>query len=124
MDLNKLSRVLGLLALTIAAVLVMACGSGPGTVEGTVIRDGEPLADAQVVVFQLTKAIGNIEVYQKGAILQEARTDGEGRFTFTLEADKYVIEVWMDGDTVANRMVDVEPGRSTRLDLAAEPSTP
>jgi hypothetical protein len=124
MDRNKLLRVLGRFLLMIAAVLMIACGSGPGTVEGTVTRDGEPLADVQVVVFQLTKAIGNIEVYQKGAILQEARTDVEGRFTFTLEGDKYVIEVWMDGDTVANHMVDVEPGRSTRLDLVAEPSTP
>jgi hypothetical protein len=124
MNVGKLSRGFGLFVLALAAAMVVACGGGPGTVEGTVTRDGEALADAQVVVFQLTRAIGNIEVYQKGAILRETRTDGEGRFSFTLEADKYVIEVWMDGDTVANRMVDVESGRSTRLDLAAEPAAP
>ena len=110
-----------LMAVLWGVFCLASCGGRPGTVKGTVVdsQSGQPVVDAQVVVYELMEAkdVTNLSVFQKGVILQKQVTDGDGAFSFSLEPADYVIQVWIDGLEVADRLVKVKSGRETPLDL-------
>jgi len=115
----------GLLIVLALGILSLAgCGNQAGTAGGTV-RDAtsqEAVGQAQVVVFGLEslKGAGNLDVYSRGAILQKQFTDESGSFSFSLEPGNYVIQVWVDGVEVGDRMVQIKPGRATTVDFSIE----
>lgn len=128
-----------LLAVMILTLLILSgCGEQFGTVKGTVTQMQDPnkpadepsnagpaIAQATVVVYALERFAGvkEIEVYNKGSIIQKMLTDATGAFTFSLSKGKYVIEVWVGGLTVASRQVEVKGGQTTNLsfNVAAAP---
>jgi hypothetical protein len=120
---GKTISILVLLAMAVIGSLgLMACGDQPGVVEGTVTQasGGEPMAQTQVVIYGTKKAeeVTGLDVYQKGPLLQKQLTDENGRFSFSLEPGSYIIQVWIQGLEVADRMVKVKAGRTTTTDFA------
>jgi hypothetical protein len=115
----------GLLIVLALGILSLAgCGKQAGTAEGTV-RDSasqEAVSQAQVVVFGLEslEGAGDLDVYSKGALLQKQFTDENGAFSFSLEPGRYVIQVWVEGLEVGDRMVQVKPGQATPVDFSIE----
>jgi hypothetical protein len=114
-----------LIVLMIGALCLAGCGSGPGTVEGTVIdaSDGTPIADAEVIVLDLKRyeAVGDMNVFQKGTAIQKVLTDENGAYSVSLDPNSYVIQVWLEDVEVADRMVEVKPGRATTIDFSVTP---
>jgi hypothetical protein len=128
---NKLLPVCALLAVIVLAVLTLTgCGEQIGTVQGTVTQMLDPsrskddpsnigpaVAQATVAVYSLKRFtdVKEMEVYDKGPIIQKTLTDATGTFSFSLTKGKYVIEVWVGGLTVASRQVEVKGGQTTDL---------
>lgn len=121
--------------LTFAVILVLlgtlslsACGNRPGELVGTVIRtdDGSPVTGAEVTVFSLEqfKDVTNVDAYRKGSALQTVTTAGDGGFSFSLEADKYQLEVKAEGMNPTSRLVEVKPGRSVTVEMSLAPASP
>ena len=110
-----------LIVLALGALSLTSCGKRPGVVEGTVTDtgNGEAVAGAQVVVFELAKSedVKYLDVYQKGVAIQKLRTDENGGFSTSLEADSYIIQVWIEGLEVADQMVQVKAGQTTTIDF-------
>jgi hypothetical protein len=117
-----------LAAMAIALPTLSGCGEQFGTVQGVVTQMQDPtkpaddpsnigpaIAQATVVVYSLARQsdVPGMEVYTKGKILQKTLTDAAGAFSFSLSKGKYVIEVWVEGYTMANRQVEVKGGRTT-----------
>ncbi len=128
---HKLLSVCTLLAMMALALLALGgCGEQFGTVEGTVTQMQDPNGSAEdpanigpaidratVAVYSLKRFsdVKEIEVYDKGPILERKLTDAAGAFSFSLSKGKYVIEVWVGGFTVARRQVEVKGGQTTNL---------
>lgn len=128
-NMKRILSIYGLAAALVVVALVLAgCGRKPGTMEGTVTnaQSGEPIAGATVAVFALDrfKDVSNIDVYKKGIILHKLVTDENGQYTLSLDADSYVVQVWVEGIEVTDRMVEIKPGRSTTLDFSVEVPSP
>jgi hypothetical protein len=139
MGMHKLLSACILAVVIMLALLTLSgCGEQIGTVQGTVtqMRDpngsaedpaniGPPIRRATVAVYSLERFsdVKEIEVYDKGPIVQKMLTDAAGAYSFSLPKDKYIIEVWVDGLTVASRQVKVEGGKTTDLNFNV-PATP
>jgi hypothetical protein len=97
-------------------------------VEGTVTWDsnGEALNGAQVIVFTLEKieGVSGVDVYQTGSPIQTLQTDENGKFTTTLEPDAYTIQIWLLGQKVADRMVEVKSGKQMTVDISVTSQSP
>jgi hypothetical protein len=80
------------------------------------------VSQAQVVVFALETidGAGSLDIFGKGTLLQKQFTDENGKFSFSLEPGSYVIQVWVEGLEVGDRMVQVKPGRMTAVDFTVE----
>jgi VCBS repeat-containing protein len=112
----------GILAvLAMGTLSLAACDRRPGLVTGTVTEtpSGKPVANAEVVVYELKKFEGvtNMNVYQKGSVLQKQVTDENGAFSFSLAPAQYVIQVLVQGQKAADRMVKVQSGRTTTVEF-------
>jgi len=128
-NMKQISLIYRLAVVLVVVALVLAgCGRKPGTMEGTVTdaQSSEPIAGATVAVFALERFqdVSNMDVYKKGVILHKLSTDESGQYTLSLDADKYVIQIWVDGIEVADRMVEIKPGRSTTADFNVEVPSP
>jgi hypothetical protein len=90
------------------------------------VESGMVVAQARVVVYGLSNPEGTvqIEVYQKGSVLQEALADDKGEYSLSLNPGAYVVEVWASGQKVANRMVKVRSGRAAVVDFKVEMPSP
>jgi hypothetical protein len=114
--------------LALGAWSLVSCGDRLGTVEGVVSNaaDGSLLIGAQVVVYSLEKAegVGQLDAYTKRDIIQKQLTGEDGTYTFSLEAGTYVMQVWLEGLEVADRMVEVKSGRTTTADFEVAPPSP
>jgi len=121
----KRSQKLLLIAM-IVAVGSLALGASArrdGVLQGTV-QGGDPSTDhIQVVIYALDRAedAPNVNVFQKGPILQKAVIDETRTFTFTLPPEEYVLQVWLNGIGVVDQLIEVEPGRATTVDLEVKP---
>jgi uncharacterized membrane protein len=91
-------------------------------VEGIVTQaqDGQPIASAQILVFQLheLEQITYMDAYEKGDISQIVNTDENGAYSLSLEPDKYVIEVQAEGFEKQDSMVEVKSGQASTLDFS------
>ena len=106
---------------------LVGCRTQPGQVTGVVYQgpDKQPVANAQVVVYELkSESVTGLEVYQKGKILSKQLADGNGAFSFSLPPGAYVIEVWIEGLEVASRMIKVKPGRTVTVDFEVSVPAP
>jgi hypothetical protein len=121
--------VYALLFIMTAGLGLAGCGiQRPGKITGTVsdVESGMVVAQARVVVYGLSNPEGTvqIEVYQKGSVLQEALADDKGEYSLSLNPGAYVVEVWASGQKVANRMVKVRSGRAAVVDFKVEMPSP
>lgn len=124
MDAKRLGRFLVMLAALLAGGLLMgSCGNRDGMLEGTVTGVDPSTIQVQVVVYELQRAddVQGVNVFQKGVIVQKALVDESGRFAFTLPAEEYVLQVWLNGREAVDRLVEVKSGRTTTLDLEVTP---
>ncbi|HSJ58601.1 MAG TPA: carboxypeptidase-like regulatory domain-containing protein [Anaerolineae bacterium] len=114
---------LGFVLVVVVSLTVTACGKRDGVVEGTVRGVDPNTAQVQVVIYDLTRSddVPGMDVFHKGVIVQKALVDANGHFAFTLPAEEYVLQVWLDGYEVVDRMIEVESGRTTTLDLEVAP---
>ncbi len=104
------------------------CGSQEGTIRGTVqsAQDGAPIARAEVYVIELMRAenVTDMNVFQKGEALDKQVSGDDGGFSFTLDEGDCIVEVWVEGQKVADRMVNVEGGQTNSLDFDVEVPSP
>lgn len=114
--------------LIVGSLLLASCGDQMGTMQGVVTNasDGTPVAKALVVVYGLKKieGMGQLDAYEKESILRKEPTDDNGAYSTTLEAGVYVVQVWIEGLEVADRMVEVKPGRTLTADFEVTPPSP
>lgn len=116
------SRVLILgivLVLAILAAALAGCGSGEAGIEGTVKQDGQPLAQAEVRVVELTRfeSVTETDVFRRGDVLAKTLTDEMGAFSFSLNKGSYVVELWVGGEKTTDRLVEVERGQVSNADF-------
>jgi hypothetical protein len=116
-------RLVSLHLLMLAAGLLAACGGGPGTLNGLVVDatgTAVPRLDVGVYSLQDVDAIDQGRLYQKGSLVQEQATGADGRFSFSLEPGRYIVQVRQDGVDVGSQLVEVKAGRTVtvRLQLA------
>lgn len=111
-----------LLVLAILAAGLAGCGNRETGIEGRVRQDGKPLAEAEVRAVELTRFenVTNMDVFQKGDVLARGFTDDGGRFSLSLNRGSYVVEVWVGGEKITDRMVEVEPGKVSTADFEIE----
>ena len=124
-----LSVCMFLAAIALTLLTLSGCGEQFGTLQGVVTQMQDPAKPAEdpsnigpaidqatVVIYSLTRQsdVSGIEVYTKGRILQKMLTDAAGAFSFSLSKGKYVVEVWVEGYTMAKRQVEVKGGRTTQ----------
>jgi hypothetical protein len=126
---GKRLSVYGLVTLLIlSASSLGACGNQPGEVRGvvTVASSGDLVTQAQVVVYQLDRAkkVTGADVFVKGSILQKQFVDDKAHYSFSLEPGSYIVEVWVEGLEVGNRMVQVKSGRASTADFQVEMPSP
>lgn len=117
-----------LIVLVIGVLGLLGCSSEPGIVKGVVSQasSGEPIAQAQIVVFPLEKAeeVRAVDAYTKGNASLKQATDENGAFSISLEEGSYVIEVWVESLEVGNRMVKVKGGRTINVDFPVDVPSP
>jgi hypothetical protein len=116
------------LPLLAAVLFLVGCGDQAGGLKGTVTgaQDGEPVAGAEIVVFALDKVegAGQMDVFTKGAVLQEQVTGEDGAFSFSLAPGDYALEVQLDGVEAADGKVQVRSGRTTAVDFEVSALSP
>jgi len=112
----------------VAAFGVAGCSNQPGTIKGTVTReaDGQPVAQAEVIVYALNKVegAGSVDVFTKGTVLQTVVTDTAGVFSVSLGPGKNMIEARSEGLAAADRLIEVKAGRTTTVDFSLVASPP
>jgi hypothetical protein len=126
---QKRLEVYALLLMMAAGLGLAGCGTQrPGKIGGAVsdAQSGKAAAQAHVVVYGLSNPEGTvqIEVYQKGGVLQEALVDEKGEYSLSLNPGAYIVEVWVNGQKVGNRMVKVRSGRAAVVDFKVELPSP
>lgn len=117
---RHLERITLLLLLIVPAVLLAACGSGPGTLRGRVVNaEGKAVPGVAVAVYELQTRgpLDQGSLYQKGSVVQEQSTGDDGRFSFVLEPGRYVVQVQQDGAVVASRVVDIKDKRTLSVEF-------
>ncbi|MBN1658114.1 MAG: hypothetical protein JXA93_06915 [Anaerolineae bacterium] len=114
---------LGVLVVIVASLTLAACGKRDGVVEGTVRGADPSAARIQVVIYGLKRSeeMPGMDVFHKGVIVQKGPVDANGHFAFTLPAAEYVLQVWVNGYEVVDRLIEVKSGRTTTLDLEVTP---
>ena len=114
------------LVLLVIVLVLTSCGDQTGTIEGTVTRSdtGQPVASADVYIYILEKIeqVTHIDTYQKGSVLHRTKTGESGTYSFTAEADIYVIEVQMPGLETSSIMAEVKKGQTLTQDFDLNPS--
>ena len=110
------------------SLALLACSGQPGVVEGTVTQaaDDEPLAQAEIVVYELQTVRGSnqLDVFQKGpALLREPVTE-DGSYNLSLEPGSYIIQVWSGDAPQGDRLVEVKAGRKVQVDFEVTPPAP
>lgn len=114
--------------LAIGTLVLLGCSSQPGTVEGTVThaQSGEPVAEAEIVVFELEAAekVPQLDAYTKGDAHLKQTTDENGAYSISLEKGSYIIEVWAQDHEVGNHMVRVKSNQVTTVDFSVTVPTP
>jgi len=112
---------LGVFLVVLSALGLASCGNRPGVLEGTVTESqtGQPVAQAQVLVYALkgVNEITNLDVYQKGDAIEEQTTAADGSFSVSLAPGRYIVSIWVEDLEVENRMVEIQSGRRTPVDL-------
>ena len=115
------SVLVGAILLLAAAVSLTGCGNQPGTIAGQVTDalSGDAVPRARVVLSGLeeVEGEGQLQVFKKSSVLQEEHTDQAGLFSFTVEPDSYQVEVWFGDNRLQSRLVEVRPGRTTKVEL-------
>ncbi len=98
----------------------------PGSIYGTYIKNGEPIADERVELYTTykdptktrTDSDGNVTVlefkYEKEALLLSTKTASDGTFEFQNLVPGYYIIGYSEQSSV---IVKVESGRQARVDL-------
>ncbi len=112
-----------LVVLLLGAVVLAGCGDQQGRVSGQVNGpNGEPLARAEIAVYQLTRheEATNMNVYQKSGVLLTETTDGDGKYSLSLEEGAYILQVLVNNQKVGDRLVNVTGGRATTVDFQVE----
>ena len=123
---RHLERLAPLLFLLLSAGLLAACGGGPGTLQGLVVdAEGEAVPRLTVGVYELQSLdeMGQGGLYQKGSLLQEQSTGGDGRFSFVLEPGRYIVQVQQDGAYAGSRLVEIRSNRRVTVDFQLEGSS-
>jgi uncharacterized GH25 family protein len=109
------------LLVMLSALGLAGCGNQPGVLEGTVteVQTGQPVAQAQVLVYALegVDEITQMDVYQKGDVIEKQTTDENGAFSISLAPGRYVVSIGVEGLEVENRLVEIKSGRKTLTDL-------
>lgn len=112
---------LGVFLVMLSALGLAGCGNQPGVLEGTItdIQTGQPVAQAQVLVYALEDVdeITNLDAYQKGEAVEKQTTAEDGAFSVSLAPGKYVVSIRVGGLEVENRLVEIKSGRRTLTDL-------
>jgi hypothetical protein len=107
--------------LILMATGLTGCAGGPATIAGTVTQasDGQTLERATIAVYEMQRAEGatQLDIFAKGILLHKELTAEDGSFSIVVEPGDYLVEVWVEGYTVASRPVKVRAGRVTALDF-------
>jgi 5-hydroxyisourate hydrolase-like protein (transthyretin family) len=100
------------------AMLVAGCSSAPGKLQGHVLyQDGSPAAGVKVTVYTLQEQAQAPGVYIEGEVVAESTTDEQGSYQISdLPPGKYVVKS-TDGEHAAQRMVQIQSGRTSQADL-------
>jgi hypothetical protein len=113
---------LGMFLVMLSALGLASCGNQPGVLEGTItdIQTGQPVAQAQVLVYALENVdeITNLDTYQKGEAVEKQTTAEDGAFSISLVPGKYIVSIRVGGLEVENRLVEIKSGRRTLTDLS------
>ena len=117
-----------LLSLMLLSLALLACGDRPGVVEGTVTQaeDGQALAQAEVVVYELQRAQGDsqLDVFQKGAALQREPLAEDGSYRISLAPGSYIVQVWAGDTPLGDRLVEIRAGRKVQADFEVTSPAP
>jgi uncharacterized membrane protein len=124
----RISLIYLLALLAMGAGGLASCGKQPEVVQGTVTQaqDGKPVAQATVRIFQLTEVEGttNVNVFQKGDVLQTLLADEKGAYSVSLLPGNYVIEVQAEGLQTKSSLVEVKQGETTTRDFSLAAPSP
>jgi hypothetical protein len=106
-----------------------ACNSDePGTIDGTITRasDGQPLENAKVTIYLLTKLDSErgVDLFSRTAVLQVAITDENGYYSAILKPIKYLFVVEYPGLEPTDQVLEVRSKRTTTVDWALEEPAP
>jgi hypothetical protein len=108
--------------LAIGILGLLTCSNQPGTVEGTVTyaESGQPVAGAEIVVFELESAekVPQLDAYTKGDVYLKQTADELGVYSISLKKGNYIVEVWTQGHQVGNHMIKMKSNKVTTIDFS------
>jgi hypothetical protein len=117
-----------LAALIVISLILVACGDQPGIVEGTVTQAAadEPLAQAEVIVYELQRVEGDdqLDLYQKGAALHRETIAQDGSYHLSLAPGSYIVQIWAGDAALGDRLVEVKAGRRAQVDFEVTAPSP
>jgi hypothetical protein len=127
-----------LLAMTPLILGLGGCSSEPATVRGVVSQAldpnkplddpanaGQGIAQAEVTfsILEKVRGVKDIDVYNKGPVIYSAITDATGAFSLPVASGNYVIDVWVNGQRMGGRQIEVKGGQTIEANLNV-PATP
>ncbi len=114
--------------LAILLLGLLGCSGEPGKLTGTVTQaeDGKPLAEVEIMVFELekVKGVSSLDAYKKTNVAYREVTDAQGTFSVSLMPARYLVEVRIRGVKVESRLVGVKAGRTTIADFSVVVPSP
>ncbi|MCL7451495.1 MAG: hypothetical protein M8467_00415 [Anaerolineae bacterium] len=115
-------KLIGLLAaLFLISLSLLACGNQAGVIEGTVTQTGDGLSldQAEILVYGLQRAEGDsqLDVFQKGDVIQREPIAEDGSYRLSLPPGSYIVQVWLGDARLGDRLVEVRAGRETKADF-------
>jgi hypothetical protein len=117
-----------LFVLVFGLLCLAGCGNRPGEIRGkvTAAPSGQAVAQAHMIVYDLTVPEGDmpVNVFVKGAVLQDVVTDANGSYSISLAPGTFIIQVWANEQQVADRLVKVGAGRVVTVDFEVDLPSP